>query len=73
MQGVAQGAHLQGPLAGEHDVLRAAVGARGGVPACEAARARAQEHVDHDVVQVGRAAGDPLADDEQAQVAEEPV
>lgn len=32
---------------------------------------RAQEHVDHDVVQVGRGAADPLDDDEQGQVAEE--
>lgn len=41
--------------------------------ALQAAVARGEEHVDHDVVQVRGGAGDPLGDDEDAQVAEEGV
>lgn len=65
-------AHLHRPLPGEHDVFGAAVLA-GGVQAGQAASARAEEHVDHDMVQVGGRAGHPLANDEQAQVAEEAI
>ena len=57
--------HLDEALAPEHEVdgaLAAAVDVHG-----------VQEHVDHDVVQIRGAAGDPLQDDQEAQVAEQGV
>ncbi len=66
-------AHLQGPLPGEHDVLGAGELAGDRVGAREAVGAGAEEHVDHDMVEVGGGPGDPLAHDEQAEVAEEAV
>ena len=65
-------AHLQGTLPSEHLVLRAAVVATA-VPALEPIGAGGQEHVDHGVVQVGGGAGDPLAHDEEGEVAEQAV
>jgi len=59
------GTRLDEALAPEHEVdgaLAAAVDVHG-----------VQEHVDHDVIQVRGAAGDPLQDDQEAQVAEQGV
>ena len=59
--------YLEGALTRKHPVLLALPFA--GQPTVS----RTQEHIDEDVVQVCRGARDPLANDEQAQVAEQAV